>query len=369
MSLLFNNVYSQNIENVVALGDSLFSLQKYDAALNEYRRAFFFSNHAIKSAIRNKIADCYLASGDITTAREQYDTAFYYAKNDSDRVEVAFSKIQCYLLQRNFGFALLKLNELDTDQSVYLASKKELLIGLSFFGLDLYDKAFEAFNTALDSADTVKIMQLTNLQGQLIKLKHPYPALATVMSILVPGSGQIYTGEILDGINSIVILAGLTCLSLYVPVFAVLAAPFLYRYYIGGILHANRYATDKRLINKSHFYKNLFAIYPETEFNASLFSSNNDGNHYHNYLENSDSEINILFSSFFIIYKRFFSSQDVDVCVFEPSCSVYMMEALKKEGLLLGFLDGLDRLLRCHSYVRNFDYPYNKSKGKYHDEL
>jgi putative membrane protein insertion efficiency factor len=39
-----------------------------------------------------------------------------------------------------------------------------------------------------------------------------------------------------------------------------------------------------------------------------------------------------------------------NVCRFEPSCSRYMVEALKKYGLLLGLAKGLRRLSRCHPW-------------------
>jgi hypothetical protein len=39
-------------------------------------------------------------------------------------------------------------------------------------------------------------------------------------------------------------------------------------------------------------------------------------------------------------------------CRFEPTCSEYMVEALRKKGLLRGFLLGLYRLLRCHPFCR-----------------
>jgi putative membrane protein insertion efficiency factor len=39
-----------------------------------------------------------------------------------------------------------------------------------------------------------------------------------------------------------------------------------------------------------------------------------------------------------------------NVCRFEPSCSRYMVEALKKYGLLLGLAKGLRRLSKCHPW-------------------
>lgn len=38
------------------------------------------------------------------------------------------------------------------------------------------------------------------------------------------------------------------------------------------------------------------------------------------------------------------------VCRFEPSCSRYMIEALRKYGPARGLVRGLRRLLRCHPW-------------------
>lgn len=38
------------------------------------------------------------------------------------------------------------------------------------------------------------------------------------------------------------------------------------------------------------------------------------------------------------------------VCRFEPSCSRYMIEALRKYGLITGVFKGIARLLRCHPW-------------------
>jgi uncharacterized protein len=37
-------------------------------------------------------------------------------------------------------------------------------------------------------------------------------------------------------------------------------------------------------------------------------------------------------------------------CRFEPSCSRYMVEAIKKYGLFRGLVKGLRRLSRCHPW-------------------
>ncbi len=39
-----------------------------------------------------------------------------------------------------------------------------------------------------------------------------------------------------------------------------------------------------------------------------------------------------------------------DVCRFRPSCSCYMIEALRKYGLIVGLAKGLRRIARCHPW-------------------
>lgn len=55
------------------------------------------------------------------------------------------------------------------------------------------------------------------------------------------------------------------------------------------------------------------------------------------------------FVLFFLrVYKRFISPLLPPMCRFEPTCSVYAMEAVSKYGVLRGSWLALLRLLRCH---------------------
>ena len=44
-------------------------------------------------------------------------------------------------------------------------------------------------------------------------------------------------------------------------------------------------------------------------------------------------------------------------CVFEPSCSEYMILAIEKYGVFIGVIKGVIRLLRCHPPNGGVDYP------------
>lgn len=50
------------------------------------------------------------------------------------------------------------------------------------------------------------------------------------------------------------------------------------------------------------------------------------------------------------VYKRVISPLLPPMCRFEPTCSVYTMQAIEKHGALRGAGMGVRRLFRCHPF-------------------
>ena len=57
------------------------------------------------------------------------------------------------------------------------------------------------------------------------------------------------------------------------------------------------------------------------------------------------------------IYQRFAPETVRRACVFEPTCSQYMILAVEKYGAFKGAAKGINRLLRCRSHNSGVDYP------------
>ena len=52
------------------------------------------------------------------------------------------------------------------------------------------------------------------------------------------------------------------------------------------------------------------------------------------------------------VYQRCISRFLPPVCRFAPSCSQYMVEAIRKKGFVVGLLKGAWRVLRCNPFCR-----------------
>ena len=58
-----------------------------------------------------------------------------------------------------------------------------------------------------------------------------------------------------------------------------------------------------------------------------------------------------------LMYKAFAPMEVRDRCRFEPTCSTYMIIAVKKYGLFRGVFKGIKRITRCHEPNGGVDLP------------
>ena len=58
-----------------------------------------------------------------------------------------------------------------------------------------------------------------------------------------------------------------------------------------------------------------------------------------------------------LLYQRFAPERIRASCVFEPTCSNYMLMAIDKYGFWIGLFKGIARLFKCHHPNGGKDYP------------
>ncbi len=49
-------------------------------------------------------------------------------------------------------------------------------------------------------------------------------------------------------------------------------------------------------------------------------------------------------------YQRFISPLLPPLCRYEPTCSIYMQQAIERKGIIKGLLKGIWRLIRCNPF-------------------
>lgn len=93
----------------------------------------------------------------------------------------------------------------------------------------------------------------------------------------------------------------------------------------------------------------------------------NHNHQYRSFLKKDANELEATVAVLFVVYKTFFSSQDMNSCVFTPSCSVYAIESFQHRNPFVAYLRTFDRLSRCHPLVAPKEYPYNYQIQKFYD--
>lgn len=53
-----------------------------------------------------------------------------------------------------------------------------------------------------------------------------------------------------------------------------------------------------------------------------------------------------------LIYKKVISPLFPASCIYTPSCSTYMLQAINKHGLIRGFFMGFKRILKCNAFAK-----------------
>lgn len=65
-----------------------------------------------------------------------------------------------------------------------------------------------------------------------------------------------------------------------------------------------------------------------------------------------------------LFYKKYVSKTIHAGCIYTPTCSMYMYDAIEKYGVILGILKGIKRILRCNPFFKGgFDPVKENLRG------
>jgi tetratricopeptide (TPR) repeat protein len=271
ISIIINSLFLRagySVDSILVFADSQYNRGNYDLALKEYQRVGFHVGFT-DPYLLYKLGNCYLSRGDWVSARNYYDQVIRTATHDSLLVYAEFKKISSLIREKSYKKALINL--FGIPDSTYQTSSAEidLLFAITYFGMEDFSTSKQYFQKMVpkDSVARAKIDSLFNEKKLIMR---PSPNLAYALSMIIPGTGQIYSGRIADGINSFLLNEALVVLSIFVAYeYTILDAiisvlPWYYRYYTGGLENAREGAIEERQRRRSRLYKQTLDIIRES---------------------------------------------------------------------------------------------------------
>ncbi len=226
-----------------------------DEAVRLYSRVLFFSEvDSIDILAHTQLAQVYKSTQKFDQAAWHYHQAAWMSKLDSLDMEAAW----CYLYQKQAKDGLNILEKVDS--STVNRSEYFLLYGLCYEWMNQDSSALHWYEKYYTQLSSEKVYSFRELDKKLLKFNYRNGTSAAVLSAVVPGLGQTYSGNFKDGVNSFLLngtlVAGMIYTSVqYTWIDGVMAfSPWLFRYYVGGIANAKQ----QTLKNNERRKKQLF---------------------------------------------------------------------------------------------------------------
>lgn len=245
---------------------SLFEKGEHFDAVTEFKRLTFFdrTNRYLFTASYH-IAESYKAGARLDDAVKYFSIADVHAGNDSLSFLAKTGIVRCNILRRTTRQALTLLEQMQASPRYKLHSNEiHYWRGWAYIFEDDWKKASESF--AFISPDH----PLKKLSDSLANEKYSV-SFAKVISYILPGSGQFYTGKYLSGIMSL----GWTAMLAYFSVSAFaeerifdgfVIAPLFFRFHRGNVQNAEEFALIRNLeiSNKALYFlqKNYEGLKP-----------------------------------------------------------------------------------------------------------
>ncbi|EPR65926.1 hypothetical protein ADICYQ_5071 [Cyclobacterium qasimii M12-11B] len=224
-------------------------LNRPKEAIAAFQRVLFFGDEDFQKKVFPNIAECYFLLEDYATASRYFDLAYFSASTDTTKTNYTFKKIESLVREKSFLFAKVELLNLPDNLPPTLSNKKLLYSGIIHYGLGEYDESKASF-LQIVSEETPQ-MTIIAAFSKLEKVAKISPKKARIMSMIVPGLGQFYAGDVRNGINSLVLNGSFAYLTLQTMFnysiwdAAISILPWYQRYHMGGYLRAEEAAYEK----------------------------------------------------------------------------------------------------------------------------
>jgi len=264
--------FGQNLKELVVFSNLQYEKGNFELAANEYNRALFFG-YKSEDRVCLKIANCYFNLNKLELSEQFYDRAYFGTHSDSIKAEAVLGKSFSLILEKKFIVALSELMNLDTLSLKSQSIKLDFLKGIAYFGLHQDKLAEESFLRCANGFADAQGKQV--ISGDFERLKRVEnrfkPGTAWRLSLVLPGSGQVYSGNYREAANSALLMGGFAYLTVSIALeytfleSLVVAASFFQRYWIGGANKAEKLAFERQNRERNSAYLSIMKILEDAD--------------------------------------------------------------------------------------------------------
>ncbi len=281
ISLLYGSVYSQTIQQTYDFAVKSMNEGNYELSIENFNRVLYFAPSFNSTETSYQLAESYKIAGEYKKSLEIYDIAYSITESDSLKKEIIFRKTELYILSDNYNFALVELFNLPLSLSKYFTSKSNFYYGVLYFQTEDFVKSYSYFAAIADSThinyrETQYKVTLSNIFDEISDLERYNPKVTKIMSLILPGAGQLYVGDYKNAANSFgLVVASLVLFNSVAASYSLLDAyltvfPWYQRYYLGGYKATGKITLQKRQERKSEIYKEIISLIVEYKKLSSL---------------------------------------------------------------------------------------------------
>ncbi len=186
------------LEKQIFKADSLYKSEAYFDAVTEYKRLLFFDSlksYEFKASLN--IGLCYKAGGKWENAIIYFSRAAAAAPSDSDKFNTGIMIVRSNILRRTIPRALELLERME-KQDITEGQKGEINYwkGWAYMFGDRFKEAAASFANAPGGEELKKLCDMAESEKYSVTF-------AKVISYILPGAGEFYTGNFLSGVLSL----------------------------------------------------------------------------------------------------------------------------------------------------------------------
>jgi TM2 domain-containing membrane protein YozV len=244
--------FAQTAEETLRFARQQVEMRNQALALKTYERVLFFTGDRYREECYGQLAALHALEGSAEKAAFYCDLLYQSASTDSLRYEALFQKVGILMLQSQYKKALLELFALPRQLPEPWASRRHLYLGAAHFGARDFQAARADLLALFAEDDLEGRKKFDRLMRQAERVARKSPKTARWLSVVLPGAGQFYAGDVKNGLNSLLLNAALgywfvsTGISYTYVDAAATVAPWLFRYYGGGFKRAGEILEKKK---------------------------------------------------------------------------------------------------------------------------